>query len=116
MTVSNEFAFIGWNNEDNHDKIWGYFYRPTVVPETYRWDTPTKEYGWNVVRFWARRGQKINFKPDVSGYELTKLRNQKEHKKNYVSISEAKLLEIWPTFIEEAQDKLVWDIVAGKVK
>jgi hypothetical protein len=57
----------------------------------------------------------MQFKADVTGHELDKLK-QSKLKKGYQQISQARLLEIWPTFIEEAEAKLMWDVLAGKVK
>ena len=111
MAIENEFGFIGWCNEGTHDKIWGYFYRPT--PNASVW--ASKDYGWNCCIFWARRGRAMQFKPDVTGYELDKLVDSKI-KKGYEKISQPKLFEIWPSFITEAEGKLMWDILAGKVK
>jgi hypothetical protein len=33
-----------------------------------------------------------------------------------LKIDEAKLMNIWPTFIEEAEGKLMWEVLAGRVK
>ena len=65
--------------------------------------------------FWARRGKAMQFKADVTGYELDKL-VQSKLKKGYERISQPKLFEIWPTFIVEAEGKLMWDVLSGKVK
>ncbi len=113
MSIENEFGFIGWCNEDNHDKIWGYFYRPTTVTEGAWW--PNKDHGWNCCVFWARRGRAMQFKADVTGHELDKL-VQSKRRKGYQKISADKLIEIWPTFISESEGKLMWDVLAGKVK
>ena len=116
--MATEFGFIGWCNDptENHDKIWGYFYRPTPDDPAWPfWQRPTKQQGWNVVIFWARRGKAMQFKADVSSYELDKLVNSKL-KKGYDKISEKKFLEIWPSFIQECEEKLMWDVLAGKVK
>jgi len=110
--MQTEFGFVGWCHDpvENHDKIWGYFYRPT---KEYTW--ATKESGTHVVVFWARRGKAMQFKPDISGYELDKLALSKV-RKGYNKISETKFLEIWPSFIQECEEKLMWDVLAGKVK
>lgn len=115
--IEDQFGFIGWCNEDNHDKVWGYFYRPTPIDPNMGWGVPTKSRGWNCCIFWAARGKAMHFKPDVTGYELDKLVQTKLNpKKGYVKISQPKLFEIWPTFIQEAEAKLMWDVLAGKVK
>lgn len=116
MSIENEFVFIGWNQEGTSDKIWGYFLRPTAQdPNARAWAQPTKDRGWNCCIFWGRRGKAMQFKGDVTGWELEKLVGTKL-KKGYQSISETKLLDIWPTFIEEAEAKLMWDVLSGKVK
>lgn len=112
--MATKFAFIGWCKEDNHDKIWGYFLRPTPEAESNRWINEND--GWNCCIFWARRGRAMQFKADKTGYELRKLRDSKMDKKNYQPINEAKLMEIWPTFVQEAEAKLMWDVLAGKIK
>ena len=117
MSIENEFGTILWCNEGEHDKIWGYFYRPTDVGDKIFYPWPTKEYGWNCCIFWARRGRAMQFKSDVTGHELDKLvRSKLNPKKGYVQISQPKLFEIWPTFVAEAEGKLMWDVLAGKIK
>jgi hypothetical protein len=114
--MATEFGFIGWCNDpaENHDKVWGYFLRPTPEAESDRWITKTS--GWNCVIFWARRGKMMQFKPDRTGWALSKLAGTKVQKKDYREISFNKLLEIWPTFARECEEKLMWDVLAGKVK
>ncbi len=110
--MNTEFGFVGWANDpiENHDKIWGYFYRPT---KEYSWSTLSN--GTHVVIFWARRGRAMQFKSDISGYDLDKLVNSKL-KKGYDKISNQKFLEIWPSFVQECEEKLMWDVLAGKIK
>jgi len=108
--MKTEFPFIGWCHEDNHDKVWGYFLRDTG---TSTWSS--KDYGWNCVIFWARRGKAMQFKADVTGGELQKL-VQSKIRKGYNRITFTKLTEIWPNFATECEEKLMWDILAGKVK
>lgn len=116
MSIENKFVFIGWNTEGNSDKIWGYFLRPTEEDMSLPfWKRPSKLRGWNCCVFWGRRGKAMQFKADTTGHELDKLVSSKL-KKGYLSINETKLLAIWPTFIEEAEGKLMWEVLAGKVK
>lgn len=116
MSIENEFKFIGWNTEGNSDKIWGYFLRPTPEDTTSPyWMRPTKDRGWNCCIFWGRRGKAMQFKADITGHELDKLVRSKLNK-GYLKIDQAKLLNIWPTFITEAEGKLMWEVLAGKVK
>lgn len=117
MSIENEFVFIGWNTEGTSDKIWGYFLRPTEPDPTVPWwnRNPTKQYGWNCCIFWGRRGKAMSFKADVTGHDLEMLTASKL-KKGYLKINETKLHAIWPSFIEEAEAKLMWDVLAGKIK
>jgi len=113
MSIENEFKFIGWNTEGNSDKIWGYFLRPSTNGRTSIWNPP--DHGRNCCIFWGRRGKAMQFKADVVGHELDKL-VQSKRKKGYLKIDQSKLLNIWPTFITEAEGKLMWDVLAGKIK
>lgn len=109
--MSTEFGFIGWNTVGTSDKIWGYFFRPTPDRNPGAWKNEDR----NVVIFWAARGKAMRFKADIFSYELQKLQWSKV-KKGYVDITEAKFLEIWPTFEAEKDEKLMWELMAGKVK
>jgi hypothetical protein len=113
--METSFGFIGWCKEDNHDKVWGYFYRPTDVGNKMFYPWPTKEYGWNCCIFWGRRGKAMQFKADVTGSDLNKLVSTKL-RKGYNQINQSKLIEIWPTFDEEMTMKLTFEVLAGKVK
>lgn len=115
MSIENEFVFIGWNQEGTSDKIWGYFLRPTDMTSGWKYGLPTKAMGWNCCIFWGRRGKTMQFKADVTGYNLDSLVASKK-RKGYEKITEAKLMEIWPTFIQEAEEKLMWDVLSGKIK
>ena len=112
--MSTEFAFVGWNTEGTSDKVWGYFLRPTDVSAS-QFRYANKDNGWNCCVFWGRRGKTMHFKSDVTGYELRNLVDAKL-KKKYKKITEVRLLEIWPNFIQEAEAKLMWDVLAGKIK
>lgn len=112
--MSQEFGFIGWNTEGTSDKIWGYFFRPTPgIDNMPYWRG--KDIGRNIVIFWGRRGKTMAFKAGVYDHEIGTLMSSKI-KKGYISINETKLLAIWPTFIQEAEAKLMWEVLAGKVK
>ncbi len=111
--METSFGFIGWCNTDNHDKVWGYFYRPTPGrTDNSPW---AKKFGWNVVIFWARRGHAMQFKADISGKELDKLQRSKINK-GYNSIRPDTLYKIWPTFDAEMKQKLSFEILVGNVK
>ncbi len=112
--IESKFGFIAWCMEDTHDKVWGYFYRPTPAYDNAT-DYAKRYTERNVVRFWGRRGKSMQFKPDVTGDKLVKVKRDKLND-GYEQINEQKLFAIWPNFIEEAEAKLMWDVLAGKVK
>lgn len=59
-----EIRWLGWNNEDRSDKIWGWL-----------------EMGdGRKYNFWGRRGKALQFKQHHSLHELHKLERQKERK------------------------------------
>lgn len=112
-----EFGFIGhcFDPAENHDKIWGYFYRPTEGwndPAIPAWRRPDR----NIVVFWARRGKGMQFKSDVESHDIKNKLVSSKIKKGYTRINEKKFFEIWPTFIQECEAKLMWDVLAGKIK
>jgi hypothetical protein len=112
--MSQQFGFIGWNTEGTSDKVWGYFIRPTpqrLSPGHYA----PAHWNQNCCVFWAGRGKAMQFKADLTGSDLDKLAASKR-KKGYLEINETKLQAIWPTFIQEAESKLMWDVLAGKIK
>jgi predicted DNA-binding WGR domain protein len=117
MSIENQFGFIGWCKEGTSDKCWGYFYRPTdTTPSAANWwHTPIHARGWNCCIFWGRRGKAMQFKADVTGDALMKLVASKK-KKGYQQITSDRLIEIWPNFIQEAEAKLMWEVLAGNVK
>ena len=113
--IANQFAFIGWCQEGTSDKVWGYFLRPTPPENLWGHTIPGRHLGSNCCIFYGRRGKAMRFKGDVVTLDLLGLRDSKL-RKGYREISEAKLFEIWPNFIEEAEAKLMWEVLAGKVK
>lgn len=113
MSIENKFEFIGWNTEGTSDKIWGYFLRPGRAVNVSSWSP--ENHGRHCCVFWGRRGKAMSFKADVAGHDLDTLVRSKL-KKGYQVINENKLLAIWPTFITEAEGKLMWEVLAGKIK
>lgn len=107
-----DFAFIGWSTVGTSDKIWGYFYRPTSTPVGSWGDI---NYGRNVCIFWAGRGKAISLKAYTVDSSLHATMRSKLNK-GYDSITVQRLKEIWPTFMQELEPKLMCDVLAGKVK
>jgi hypothetical protein len=112
--MSQQFIFIGWNTEGTSDKIWGYFLRPSPK-RTRPWEWTPQHWNQYCCIFWAARGKAMQFKAGVTGIDLDKL-VQSKLKKGYTEVDEHKLSVIWPTFIKEAESKLMWDVLAGKIK
>jgi hypothetical protein len=106
--MSLNFGFIGWMKDDaqNHDKVWGYFFRPG--PHANAWPR-------NVCIFYARRGKALQFKPDTEGRELIKLTTVKI-RKGYTEIKPHELNSIWPSFHDEAKQKLSFEILVGNIE
>ena len=119
--MSTEFGAVGWfkDEEENHDKIWGFFYRPTP-----QYDEEVAKYGaarvasWrtprNVVVFWGRRGKAMQFKADISTNAERTARTKFD--KGYMRINASQLTSIWPTFEDEKNLKLSFEVLAGNVK
>lgn len=114
--MKTEFGFIGhcYDPVENHDKIWGYFYRPTPGWDDKSIPAYARSFR-NVCIFWARRGKSMQFKSALDNIELAKTKRSKLNK-GYNELSTAKFLEIWPSFIQECEEKLMWDVLSGKIK
>ena len=108
MNVNIKFKFIGWCNEDNHDKIWGYFVKPRVSTDIDYFSPPC-------YAFYGKRGKKLTFKK-YTVWDAENLVDQKEYKKHYHRVDEAELMRIWPTFYEELESDLCFAILADKIK
>ena len=92
--------FIGWCNEDGHDKVWG------VI--TLRSKVDQKAYIETVVTFWGRRGKKLQTKiSTVTDWEHSKLVESKI-KKGYTSIDESRLNEVYPEFQKDLEKTTMW--------
>ena len=92
--------WAGWYNEGTSDKLWG------VLERVYD-DIDAVTY----YNFWCRRGAKMQFK------HVGNNKNYR-HKANsgYKSIDVEKLEEIYPGFMEEANNQLILGILTGTVR
>ena len=86
------FKFIGWCNEDGHDKVWG----------------AIKLRDDKCVTFWGRRGKKLQTKIVDDGYGLDVLIEQKIYKKGYVEVNPARLSSVYPEFESDLSKTAVW--------
>lgn len=92
-----EYEFIGWCNEDNHDKVWVLIHLPGRGA---------------VAAIWGRRGKKLQHKihESVIWYDVDRLVNSKK-KKGYQSITVDRLHDVYPEFEEDLQKTYVWAIL-----
>jgi hypothetical protein len=98
--MSLNYKFIGWCNEEGHDKVWGVIYL----------EKPKNLYGYSeskCVSFWGRRGKKLQTKLVVDNWELEKLVNSKE-RKGYNQVDTKKLNEVYPEFEEDLGKTAFW--------
>jgi hypothetical protein len=111
--MNTQFVWIGHNTEGTSDKIWGYFLTGLGNQPQFA----SKDYGHSCAVFWAARGKAgtLHFKADQTGHTLRMLKESKV-KKGYRSISETKLIELWPTFEEEFSQSLLFQKLAGKIR
>ena len=98
-----KFKFIGWCNENGHDKVWGVILleAPSSV-STWNGSTQSK-----CVTFWGRRGAKLQTKLRVDDWELYKLIESKKDK-GYIDVDETKLNEVYPEFEKDLSKTAFW--------
>ena len=85
--------WAGWYNKDKSDKIWGIL-----------------KVGSAYYNFWCRRGSKMQFK------RTDDLAYTHKRRKGYTEISSSTLEDIYPGFFDEAQNNLVFALMADKVR
>ena len=94
------YKWIGWCNEEGHDKVWGVIF--LGKPKDNWFYTNEK-----CVSFWGRRGKKLQTKMVVDDYELEKLINSKK-KKGYNEVDRTKLDEVYPEFEDDLSKTAFW--------
>lgn len=96
-----DFKFIGWCNEEGHDKVWVAF---TVGEKAYA--------------CWGRRDKHLSFKDYGAGWRAeadqdTVIRSKK---KKYQEVDSFMLFTIFPNIEDDIEQKLMFAILADKVK
>lgn len=86
--------WAGWYKRENSDKLWG------VLKDA------QEEY----YNFWCRRGAKMQFK------HTNTRKFQHKFDKGYREISDQKLEEIYPGFMDEATRQLAFGKLCGTVR
>jgi len=97
------YKFIGWCNEDNHDKVWGVIYLEKQPIGARVWGNQSVK----CVSFWGRRGKKLQTKMVFDDWELEKLIRSKT-KKGYQEVDTSKLNEVYPEFEEDLSKTAFW--------
>jgi predicted DNA-binding WGR domain protein len=93
------YKFIGWNNRDGADKVWGAIYledRTGIRPK--------------VLIFWGRRGKKLQTKIDREGWDLDKLIREKTDK-GYKIIGNYELETVYPEFQNDLEKTTMWALL-----
>ena len=93
------YKFIGWNNRDGADKVWGVIYiedRTGIRPK--------------VLIFWGRRGKKLQTKIDREGWDLDKLIREKSEK-GYKIIGNYELETVYPEFQNDLEKITMWALL-----
>ena len=93
------YKFIGWNNRDGADKVWGAIYiedRTGIRPK--------------VLIFWGRRGKKLQTKMDREGWDLDKLIREKSEK-GYKIIGNYELETVYPEFQNDLEKTTMWALL-----
>ena len=93
------YKFIGWNNRDGADKVWGAIYledRTGIRPK--------------VLIFWGRRGKKLQTKMDREGWDLDKLIREKTQK-GYNQIDNRHLKTVYPEFQNDLEKTTMWALL-----
>ena len=93
------YKFIGWNNHDGADKVWGVIYiedRTGIRPK--------------VLIFWGRRGKKLQTKIDREGWDLDKLIREKSEK-GYKIIGNYELETVYPEFQNDLEKTTMWALL-----
>ena len=96
------YKFIGWCNEEGHDKVWGVIFL----------EKPTNSWGYSnakCVSFWGRRGKKLQTKMVVDDWELEKLIRSKT-KKGYQTVDTNKLNDVYPEFEDDLSKTAMWSM------
>ena len=93
------YKFIGWNNRDGADKVWGVIYiedRTRIRPK--------------VLIFWGRRGKKLQTRIDREGWDLDKLIREKSEK-GYKIIGNYELETVYPEFQNDLEKTTMWALL-----
>ena len=93
-----QITWLGWNNQDTSDKVWGHL------------EMDDGRY----YAFWGRRGKTLRFKLHTSYRDLSKLQNSKE-KKGYLYVAPQDYNKLVQDFLTELEINCMTAILAETV-
>lgn len=93
------YFWIGWCQEDSHDKVWGLIDL-----------TPDVHYAGTYIAFWGRRGKKLQTKVHhkITRYEAERLCEAKT-RKGYQRVQSLK--NVYPEFEQDLEQTAVWGML-----
>jgi hypothetical protein len=98
-------------NKDSSDKVWGYFQR-NVSQNIYTFPK-------NYCIFWGGVGKALQLKSVTERhYSSAELPSKARSKidKGYKTITHSELLELWPNFDNDIEEKILREVLAGSIK
>ena len=96
------YEFIGWNNDDGADKVWGMIV--LLNPNAQSNET-------TYATFWGRRGKKLQSKVQkFSRWDAQKLIDSKMNK-GYREIYKDDINNVYPEFEKDLQKMAVWNML-----
>lgn len=101
------YEWIGWCQEDSHDKVWGVMILEHDINK-YVYNPDHK-----VAVFWGRRGKKLQTKVSVeSQRNINKLIDSK-NKKGYNKVNFEELNVVYPEFENDLHQTAFWASLKG---
>lgn len=92
-----EVKYIGWNNKDNHDKVWGVVLLRDVG-----------KYNGQYLTFWGRRGAKLQTRVmTVSHDSIISMCGDKSDK-GYKEIAKHEIHRVYSSFNEDIEKAVIW--------
>ena len=96
-----KFKFIGWNNKDEHDKVWVCIPLGNPNERCVKW-----------LAAYGRRGKKIRTKIyDLNEWDMKKICDNKEIKRGYMWISPNELNKVYPEFESDLEATTMWTML-----
>jgi predicted DNA-binding WGR domain protein len=101
------YEWIGWCQEDSHDKVWGVMILERDINK-YVYNPDHK-----VAVFWGRRGKKLQTKVSVESQRNINKFIDSKSRKGYNNVSFEKLNEVYPEFENDLHQTAFWASLKG---